>query len=289
MVEAERIEMARAGYGYRILQRGVLAAVLLMAPGYAYAGELRVCADPNDLPFSNDQGQGFENKIVALIAKQLGDHVSYVWHAQRRGFIRTTLSAGECDLVPGVADGVDMLRTTRPLFRSSFMFVTRKDGPTITSLDDPILRKLRIGVQLTGLDGANPPPADALAERGITQNVHGYMVYGDYRDANPSSNIMQAVAKGDIDVAVVWGPLAGYFATREGTALRLTFVKPEIDGPRLPMVFDVDMGVRWSDRDLFDQVDAAIVKLRPQINAILADYGVPRVDQPEPERASATP
>ena len=239
--------------------------------------DLRVCADPNNLPFSNDRGEGIENKIAELIAKQLDARLSYVWWAQRRGFIRKTLNDGLCDLITGTTNGIEMLRTTRPYYRSGFAFVTRAEGPVIASLDDPQLRRLRIGIQLVGLDGSNPPPAEALAKRGMIDNVRGYMVYGDYRNNNPAANIMNAVVRGDIDVAIVWGPTAGYFASRQTPPLRVRLVTPEIDGPRLPMVFDANMGVRKDDKALLDDVNKALSDLKPQIDAILATYHVPRV------------
>ena len=246
----------------------------------AHARELRVCADPNNLPFSNERGEGFENKIAELIADKLGATLSYTWWAQRRGFIRNTLNAGACDLVTGTTNGIEMLRTTLPYYRSGYAFVTRQDGPQVSSLDDPILHKLRVGIQLVGEDGANPPPSEALARRGIIDNVRGYSVYGDYRERNPGAAIMDAVAKGDIDVAIVWGPVAGYFANRESVPLKLTLVTPQNDGPRLPMVFDINMGVRKDDPTLRDEVNAALSQLRPKIDAVLASYGVPRADLP---------
>ena len=246
----------------------------------AHARELRVCADPNNLPFSNERGEGFENKIAELIAIKLGATLSYTWWAQRRGFIRNTLNAGACDLVTGTTNGIEMLRTTLPYYRSGYAFVTRQDGPQVSSLDDPILHKLRVGIQLVGEDGANPPPSEALARRGIIDNVRGYSVYGDYRERNPGAAIMDAVAKGDIDVAIVWGPVAGYFARHESVPLKVTLVTPQNDGPRLPMVFDINMGVRKDDPTLREEVNAALSQLRPKIDAVLASYGVPRADLP---------
>jgi mxaJ protein len=242
------------------------------------ARELRVCADPNNLPFSNARGEGFENEIAELIAKELGAKLSYVWWAQRRGFIRSTLNAGICDLVIGSALGVEMLRSTRPYYRSSYMFVTRRDGPQVVSLDDPMLRNLRVGIQLIGNNSDNPPPAEALATRGIVTNVRGYPVYGDDRDANPGATIVLAVARGEIDVALVWGPLAGYYAAREPIPLKLIPVEPQIDGPRRPMVFDISMGVRKSDDALNNDINRALVELHPDIDSILASYHVPRLD-----------
>jgi mxaJ protein len=270
------------------MSRARLSALILLAMlatwsplGRLEARELRVCADPNNLPFSNDRGEGFENKIAELVAHDLGARLSYTWWAQRRGFIRSTLNAGLCDLVTGTTNGMEMLRTTRPYYRSGFAFVTRADGPQVASLDDPILHRLKIGIQLVGEDGINPPPAEALARRGLVDNVRGYLVYGDYRDANPAADIMKAVADGDIDVAIVWGPFAGYFASREGVELDVKLVTPEIDGPRLYMTFDINMGVRKDDRQLLDEVNAALASHKPEIDALLASYGVPRVDVPE--------
>lgn len=265
---------------------GVMLAASTPDASAFEARELRVCADPNDLPFSNERGEGFENKIAELVAKKLGARLSYVWWAQHRGFVRKTLNEGLCDLVTGTTNGMEMLRTTRPYYRSGFAFVTRENSRHITSLDDPQLHHLQIGIQLVGMDGSNPPPAEALARRGIVDNVHGYMVYGDYRDDNPAAGIMDAVSRGDIDVAVVWGPTAGYFAAQEIPPLRVTLVTPQIDGPRLPMVFDANMGVRKDDPDLRDEVNSALAGLKPEIDAILASYHVPRADPPKPQSAA---
>jgi len=254
-----------------------LTAGALLAAQPALARELKVCGDPNNLPFSNRAGEGFENKIVAIVAQELGAEVTYTWWAQRRGFIRNTLRAGLCDVIPGVAANMEMLRTTLPYYRSSYVFVTRTaDHRSIGSLDNPALRSLRIGVQLIGDDSANSPPVEALSRRGIT-GLHGFPVYGNYTDADPGEVIMQAVAKGDVDVAIVWGPAAGYFAKSSKVPLTLTPVTPQVDGPMLPMAFDISMGVRKEDRALRAEIDAALKRRRADIVAILDDYGVPQL------------
>jgi mxaJ protein len=255
----------------------VLLLMTLLAPQVA-ARELRICADPNNLPFSNDRLEGFENAIAALVAQELHATPAYTWWAQRRGFIRNTLKAGACDLVPGVPSNMEMLRTTEPYYRSTYVFVTRPGEPTVRSFNDAALRSLRIGVQLIGDDGANTPPAHALARRGIVSNVRGYPVYGDYRQPNPPFRIVQAVADHEIDMAVVWGPLAGYVAKRVSPPLQITPVAPQFDGPQAPMAFDISMGVRKEDQALRNEVDAALDRRRPEIDAILADDGVPRLD-----------
>jgi len=241
---------------------------------------LRVCADPNNLPFSNAAGEGFENRIVSLIAAELGRPVEYTWWAQRRGFVRNTLNAHACDLVSGTASGMEMLVTTRPYYKSTYVFLSRHDRHLdVRSFDDNRLRSLKIGVQLIGDDGANTPPVHALANRGITKNIVGYTVYGDYAEQNPASRIVDAVANGRVDIAVVWGPLAGYFAKRSPVTLDVVPVAPRIDLPYLPFVFDVAMGVRRGDSTFRAQLDEIIVRRRSAIDSILDTYAVPRVDR----------
>ncbi|HJP84786.1 MAG TPA: substrate-binding domain-containing protein [Gemmatimonadaceae bacterium] len=262
-------------------------AILASAYRPAHAGsdlsQLRVCADPNNLPFSNDKQQGFENRIAELVARDLGAKLSYVWWAQRRGFVRNTINQNQCDVLIGVPASFERTRPTIPYYRSTYVFVTRRDRHLkITSFDDRQLKRLRIGVQLIGDDGINTPPAHALSNRGIIRNVRGYSVYGDYRQPNPPARIVDAVANGEIDVAVVWGPLAGYFARREPVALDLTPVSPQIDLPFLPFVFDISMGVRRGNDTLRERLNAVIERRRVDIDRILDQYGVPRVDVGQP-------
>jgi mxaJ protein len=240
---------------------------------------LRVCADPNNLPSSNAAGEGLENALAALVARDLGATVAYTWQPQRRGFVRTTLGAGACDVMMQVPSSFERVLVTAPLYRSTYVFVVRRDGgPSVRSFDDPVLRGVRIGVQLIGDDYVNTPPAHALARRGIVDNVRGYTVFGNYREPNPPARIVDAVARGDVDVAVVWGPLAGYFAAREPVPLALVPVTPQIDLPFLPFVFDVSMGVRRGDTALRDELDAVIRRRRGEIDGILRRFGVPRVE-----------
>src|SRR5215213_3231055 len=265
-----------------------VAALLLIGMADANARELRVCADPNNLPFSNQALEGFENKIIGVLAEELNAQVSYTWWAQRRGFIRNTLKAGLCDIVPGAPSNLEMLRTTSPYYRSTYVFVTRPGEPVPTSLDDDLLRQIKIGVQLIGDDGSNTPPAHALAKRGIVQNVRGYSVYGDYSDPNPPARIIDAIANGEIDVAIAWGPLAGFFAQRQAIPLRISPVTPQFDGPKLPMVFDISMGLRREDDALRGDIDDALERRRSDIEAILSEFGVPR-PQARLHRAGAMP
>jgi mxaJ protein len=248
---------------------------------------LRVCADPNNLPFSNERLEGFENKIAALLGRELRREVRYTWWAQRRGFIRNTLKAGECDLVIGVPESFELALTTTPYYRSTYVFVYRKDRHfELRSFDDAILRRIKIGVHLIGDDFANAPPAHALSNRGIIQNVRGYTVYGDYAQANPPARIIEAVAKGEVDVAIVWGPLAGYFARRQKAPLAVVPVSPEIDLPFLPFVYDISMGVRRGDDAFREELEEILARRHSEIETILDEYGVPRVEKGRNENAS---
>jgi mxaJ protein len=257
------------------------AIALSCGPGHAATTSaiLKVCADPNNLPFSNEQKQGFENRIAGLIAREMKAELRYTWSAQHRGCVRNTLNTHECDLLVGIPSSFDRASTTSPYYRSTYVFVTRRDRHLrIGSFDDPALKKLSIGVQMVGDDFTNTPPAHALSRRGIIRNVHGYSVYGDYRQANPPARIVEAVAKGEVDVAVVWGPLAGYFARREPVPLDIVPVSPQIDLPFLPFVFDISMGVRRGEDKFRDTLNAIISRRKPEIDGILRQYGVPRLD-----------
>ena len=253
----------------------VLAAIATLMSCAQPSRVIRVCADPNNLPFSNQRLEGFENRIAELIGDALDARIEYVWWAQRRGFIRNTLGAGRCDVVMGVPKGLAMAQTTHPYYRSSYVFVTRRGGHEPVSFDDPYLATATIGVHLIGDDFANSPPAHALSARGLITNVRGYTVYGDYKQANPPATLIHAVADGGIDVAVAWGPLAGYFAKTSAVPLQLTRVTPD-EEPPFPFVYDVSMGVARSNDALRAELDRVIVERKPAIEAILGDYGVPR-------------
>ena len=267
-----------------LLAAATTGAVALRAPANLPTSPaprvLRVCADPNNLPFSNQKGEGFENRLAELVAHELGASVQYTWWAQRRGFVRNTLKAGTCDVYMGVPTGFGPVMVTRPYYRSTYVFVTRRNLRPIESFDDPRLRKLRVGVQLIGDDYANTPPAQALTKRGIVRNVSGYTVVGNYLQPNPPARIIDAVAAGDIDVGIAWGPMAGYFARKARVPLRVTPVSPEVDLPYLPFVFDIAMGVRRGDTTLRNELDGVIAKRSAAIDGILKEYNVPRADVP---------
>jgi mxaJ protein len=235
-------------------------------------GVLVVVEEPNNLPFSNDRLEGFENKIAELVAQEMGMKLEYRWRALRRGYFRETIKAGEADLVMGVPRDLDMALTTEPYYRSSYVFVRRSGSPTIASFDDPALKHLRVGVPLTG--DSNPPPAIELGRRGIIDNVAGYTVFGNYAQPNPPARLIEAVANGEIEVAIAWGPLAGYFAKIHG--LVVTPVAPSADAAGLPMAFEVSMGVAKKNRDLRERLNEVLKHRHDDIERILNAYAVPR-------------
>lgn len=265
----------------------VLATLMILA-GYSIAlprkdtaasGVLRVCADPNNLPFSNVAGEGFENRIAQMLASEMELSLAYTWWPQRRGFIRHTLNAGDCDLVIGVPEGFELAQTTAAYYISSYVLVTRRnDRLGLGSLHDEGLRELRIGVHAIGDDYANIPPVQVLAMRGITRNVRGYRIYGDYSQPDPPRDLIDALADGGIDVAIAWGPIAAYFAHRVSVPMDVIPLPPSDSSAQLPMRFGIAMAVRHGDDALQDAVESALRARREQIRHLLAEYHVPRID-----------
>jgi mxaJ protein len=252
---------------------------LMTASPQPVVAPLRVCADPNNMPFSNDRGEGFENRLAELLAADMGRRVEYTWWAQRRGFVRNTLGAARCDVVMGVPTRFALVEATRPYYRSTYVFLSRRDRyRDLGSFDDQRLRHLRIGVQIVGDDYANTPPAHALSARGLVQNVVGYSVLGNYAEPNPPARVVDAVVRGDVDVAVVWGPLAGYFARRSPVLLEITAVRAQSADERRSLVFDMSLGVRRGDTANRARLDEVLARRRPEIDRLLAQFGVPRTD-----------
>ena len=277
-----------------IVLTGALALTGLLT-GAAPAAPLRVCADPNNLPFSNERRQGFENRIAELVGRDLHRPVAYTWAPEWRGFVRKTLGAGRCDVVLGIPASSDRVLATRPYYTSTYVFLSRRDrGLDIRSLDDPRLRRLRIGIHFVGDDYVNPPPAHALARRHIVDNVVGYSLYGNYARPNPPSDLVRAVARREVDLAIIWGPFAGYFAPRTGVPMRLEPVTPALDPPGLRFTFAIAAGVRPADTALRTAIDGALARRQADIARVLRRYGVPLVSAEqslaaEGERSRPTP
>jgi mxaJ protein len=252
-------------------------STLLIAASIAAAAErpvLRVCADPDNLPFSNRRGEGFENRLAELMARELGADLQYTWFSQRRlGFIRNSMGQGDCDALMSAPSELETVAVTKPYYRSSYVFVTRKDRKLrVASMADPRFSHWRIGVQLVGDDYA--PPAWELARRGLVSNVQAFRMSGPYGEENPQAKVIHAVAEGDVDVAIAWGPLAGFFARREKTPLEITAV-PAVADLGVPFAFDISMAVRKGNDELKAKLNQALERQCSAVRAILTEYGVP--------------
>jgi mxaJ protein len=234
------------------------------------AAELRVCAEPDNLPFSREDESGFENRIARVVAKELGAALRYVWAPQRRGFVRKTFGEGRCDVWMGVPAGFERMLTTKPYYRSTYVFVFSQTR--LVSFDDANLGKLRIGVQLPGDDLAATPAGHALAARGAVNNVVGFTVYGEHP---AGQRIVEAIAAGRLDAALVWGPAAGFFAREKNLHVAVAYAPAEVAA--LPFQFSISVGVRKGQNALRDQLNAALERRRGEIDAILDEYSVPRV------------
>ena len=246
-----------------------------LRPNVAKPGVRRVCADPDNMPLSNQKGEGFEQKIAELIAKDWNAKVEYAWWPVRRGFFSRALNGRYCDVAIEAPAGLDMAGVTKPYFRSGYVLVTRKDRNLgVKSLSDPRLKKLKIGINLLNSDAENTPPAMALSQYGVVGNLVGFTTF--YSDSARPEDIVNAVAKNEVDIAIVWGPIAGYFAKKSPVPLTLQPL-PERDSlsPDFPYQYNIGMGVRRRDRALRDSLQAVLERRRPEIQGILKQYGVP--------------
>ena len=274
---------------------GVLAAAALQTASGPHAASgrqnhapLRVCADPDNLPFSNRRQQGFENRIAALMARDLGTTVSYTWFPQRGEFFAKTLERGLCDVVMSVPENMPDVATTRPYYRSTYVFVTRRDRRLdIASFDDPRLRTLKIGVHVLGDQDDSLPPVHAFTSRGIVHNLVGFSIFGNLDEKNPPSDLIRAVSDGAVDVAVAWGPMAGYFARQSKAPLEITPVERDPMHPALPFAYSIGIGVRENDTALEQILDAELRRRQADIQRILHSFGIPE-SSPGAQEAKAT-
>ncbi len=252
--------------------------LLLFFPWLAAAGrELRVCADPNNLPFSNQAGQGLENKLAQLLAADLKAELKYTWWVQRRSFLKNSLAAGLCDVVMGVPSSLDSALATKPYYSSSYVFLERIDRQlNISSLNDPRLDQLRIGIHLVGNDYA--PPAHLLARRGLSNRLVGYSLYGEFGESNPPSRLIGAVVGGAVDVAIVWGPFAGYFSKLQTVPLKITPVSPA-SFMSIPFRYDISVAVRKGDTELHDEIEHVMTRECKRISALVVEYGIPQMPE----------
>ncbi|MDB5506804.1 MAG: extracellular solute-binding protein family 3 [Devosia sp.] len=242
--------------------------------GSAAAADLRVCADPDNLPFSNRAGDGFENHLAELLGAELGRTVDYLWWSEPQGSVVDALDEGRCDLVMSMLRSTAVLNAYPPYYRSTFAFVTRADASPVRSYDDPVLRELAIGT------GFGTPPASALAARGIGTTVRLYSAFVESGPAGDRSALVDAVAKGEIDVAIIWGPVAGFFAARAPVPLTVTPLRELEDSSGIAQVFDVHVAVRLDEGELRMEIEDALLRRRAEVDAILAEFDIPRLDRP---------
>lgn len=233
----------------------------------------RVCADPRDMPYSNTKGDGFENKIANLLAKALHKSVAYTWYPNAPGFVRRTLAIYKCDIIMGVPQGDDSVQVTNPYYRSVYALVFRPghgfDG--IDTLADPRLKGKRIGVI------AGTPPASYLVLDGLMAKARPYRLVIDTRYSSSAAKMMHDIVAGNIDVGILWGPLAGYYAKHAGVPIKVVPLLKEKNGPH--MSYRIGMGVRHSDQIWKRQLNRLIRKEQPAITAMLLSYGVPLLDE----------
>ena len=258
----------------------LLAAVTLLLPSSPVSAQtsetvdttsVRVCSDPNNLPFSNEKGEGFENKIAELLASDLGVPVRYTWYPDSMGFIRSTLNARRCDIVMGTVSGNELLQNSNPYYRSTYALIYKADrGLTLKSLDDPVLQNLKIGAI------AGTPPTTILATQGLLNNLQSYQLVVDTRFDHPAAQMIHDIAAGMIDVGVLWGPIAGFYAKQESVPLSVV----PLESTNMPMQMDyrITMGVRYNEPEWKRKINGLIRKHQAEINEILLDYGVPLLD-----------
>jgi quinoprotein dehydrogenase-associated probable ABC transporter substrate-binding protein len=256
-------------------QTGEVGSIELIDPNV-----LRVCADPRNLPFSNETGEGFENKIAALFAQKLGKTLTYEYYPGTTGFVRNTLNAHRCDVIMGMPQGDDIVQVTNPYYRTAYAIVSKQgEGlETVDSLEDPRLQARRIGIV------AGTPPATNLAVNGLLGNIKSYPLVVDTRVDSPASAMIEDLAKDRIDVAILWGPIAGYLAKRSQIPLKVNALVKETSGPR--MVYRIGMGVRHSDQDWKRVLNKLIAENQVEITRILASYGIPLLDENDSPIAS---
>lgn len=263
--------MFSPSHSLRLNLRLLLVGMMLVTPCWAQEKELRVCADPNNLPFSNVKQEGFENRIAEVVAADLHAHLTYVWQRMGRGFVREFLNKDRCDLLIGIPADFKPVLTTAPYYRSTYVFVVRRDADyKPVSLEEPALRNVRIGVQ--ALDEEYTPPAEALMQRGMRDSLVTYHTVGE-----DAETIVRAVADKDVAVAIVWGPLAGYWIRKNSGSLECMPVHPESEPPGLPFTFEISMGVRRGNTALRDAVQGALTRRSKEIRNILANFAVPQL------------
>ena len=234
---------------------------------------LRVCADPRNLPFSNEKGEGFENKLAELFAGKLQKKLDYMFFPQATGFVRVTLGAHRCDVIMGFPQGDELVQGTNPYYRTAYALVTKPGSgiEDVASLGDARLKGKHLGIV------AGTPPATIMAVNGLMTNAKPYPLTIDTRVDSSAAAMIDDLKAGEIDAGVLWGPMAGYYAKQSNPPLHVTLLVKETSGPRL--AYRIGMGVRSADQNWKRQLNRLIQENQPEINKILLDYGVPLLDE----------
>jgi quinoprotein dehydrogenase-associated probable ABC transporter substrate-binding protein len=233
---------------------------------------LRVCTDPNNLPFSNEKGEGFENKLAELFAEKLDKKLAYTFYPQATGFVRMTLGSHRCDVIMGYPQGDEMVQSTNPYYQTAYALVTKRGSPleSVEALGDPRLQGKRIGVV------AGTPPATYLVAHGLMAKAKSYPLVVDTRFESSAVSMMKDLASDEIDAGVLWGPIAGYRALHAEPPMHVELLLKDTGGPHL--VYRITMGVRPSDQNWKRQLNKLIAENQPAIDKLLLDFGVPLLD-----------
>jgi quinoprotein dehydrogenase-associated probable ABC transporter substrate-binding protein len=264
-----------------IAAAGISLAALLMTTGSATAQPadlvsrtaLRVCADPANMPFSNEAGEGFENKIAELLAADLKLPLEYTWFPQVTGFVRNTLGAKRCDLVMGYVAAGEVIQNTNPYYRSAWVLVLPKDRGLdgIEALDDARLKGKRLGIV------AGAPPATVMATNGLMAHAKPYALMVDRRYESPAEEMLRDIKAGEIEAGILWGPIAGYYVKKSGMPLAVVPLLHETK--TVPMTYRITLGLRHGETEWKHRLNDFLDVHRVEIQSILLQYGVPLLDE----------
>jgi len=274
---SERAPISTLRQGARTAGKIGFALVLgfaITGAGTAGAASLRVCADPDNMPFSNEKAEGFENKLAELIAQKLNATLQYSWFAESTGYVPNTMGREACDLVMGYAQGTGLIEDTNPYYYTSYVLIYREQDPSLAGVDnlsDPRLKGKRIGLF------ARTPPASILAMHGLVANAKPFEVNADESAAKTTMTIIGEIASGELDAALLWGPVGGYYAERAGVSLKLVPLVRENAGPST--IYGITMGVRPNEPQWKHTINKLIAENQGEINVILAGYSVPLLDE----------
>jgi quinoprotein dehydrogenase-associated probable ABC transporter substrate-binding protein len=233
----------------------------------------RACGDPRNMPFSNDKGEGFENKLAELFAAKLGKKLSYTYFPQATGFVRMTLGSYRCDIIMGLPQGDDQAQVTIPYYRTTYALIAKRGSglEDVTAIDDPKLRDKRIGVV------ARTPPTTNMAINGLLAHAKSYPLFIDTRADSSAQAMIDDLARGDIDCGILWGPMAGYYASRADPPLIVVPLTKETKGPQ--MAFRIGMAVRPADQEWKRTLNKLITENQTEINKLLISYNIPILDE----------